>query len=146
MHVPLFLSETSQNIICLNNWNTTYNLHFRCYHRTGFMKHMLSRQGIAWAQYQLESTCSTTVHRMSRGLKTPLSRFLLSKGLNRSTNGLNKSSSWNARLAPFSSISRLKLTSQDQELRQFSSLCVAPDRPPVDEHFDLEVCILLFLY
>ena len=95
---------------------------------------------IVWAaSYQLGSTCG-----MSRRVKP--SWGLLSphfgKRLNNCDNGLIKSTSVAEGLATFSPTSCFKLISQRRELRRFSSFCVTPDRPSVDEHFQLEVGIL----
>merc|ERR1719460_3124900 len=60
------------------------------------------------------------------------------KRLNNCDNGLIKSTSVAEGLATFSPTSCFKLISQRRELHRFSSFYVTPDRPSVDEHFQLE--------
>ena len=66
---------------------------------------------------------------MSRGLKSLLP-YSFSKRLNNNDSSLNKG------LATFALANRQKFVSQEREL---SSLSVTPDRPFVDEQFQLKV-------
>ena len=75
---------------------------------------------------------------MSRGLKAPWHLLHLSKGLNNNNKSLNNCV--NTGFATFSSVCRFKLISHGQGVRQLSSLHLTPERPFVDEHFEMEVC------
>ena len=84
--------------------------------------------------------------KMSRGLKASFGLLPLSKGLNNNNKGLINSNCVNKGFAAFSSMCRFKLISHGKEVRQLSSFHLTPERPSVDEHFELEVCILPFSY
>jgi len=73
--------------------------------------------------------------RMSRGLNTSLTLLpcSFSKRLNNTDRRLRKG------LASFSPAKHPNVVSQRRELHQLSSLFVTPDRPSVDEQFQLEV-------
>ena len=105
-------------------------------------RHELGLGGISAAEYmRCHCTC-----RMSRGLKPSLGLLHLSKGLSNSRNGLIKSKCVNKGFAPFLSACRFNFISHVQEVRQLSSFNVTPDRPSVDERFELEVSIMPFSY
>ena len=76
------------------------------------------------------------IRRMSRGLKSLLP-CSFRKRLNKNDSSLNKG------LATFSVANHhlKKFASQQRERRQLSSLSVTPDRPSVDEQFELKVGI-----
>ena len=78
--------------------------------------------------------------KMSRGLKAPWHLLHLSKGLNNNNKSLIKNNCVNKGFASFSSVCCFKLISHGQEVRQLTSFHLTPDRPSVDEHFELEVC------
>ena len=98
---------------------------------------MCCRYGTAWAGYQLGSTI-----RMSRGLNTSLSLLprTFNKRLNNTDRRLRKG------LETFSPAKHPNFVSQQRrELHQLSSLSVTPDRPSVDEQFQLKVGVFFSL-
>ena len=71
---------------------------------------------------------------MSRGLKSLLP-CSFNKRLNNNNNSLRKG------LAAFVLANNVNFVSQQREVHHLSSLSVTPDRPSVDEHFELKVGI-----
>ena len=84
--------------------------------------------------------------KMSRGLKASFGLLHLSKGLSNKNKGFINNSCVNKGFAAFSAMCRFKLVSHGEEVCQLSSFHLTPERPSVDEHFELEVCILQFSY